>query len=171
MFDIKRPPELDPTPGERTRAEPIRGKNTGAGQGSSRDRRSVFDRIAKGKQPIPESELTPLNTTRSHVFTVMEQQNLGRAFTKMFGKREKRNANLFCAYHRDIGHETKNCNDLKKEIEHLIKQDHLKQFVRGDRGMDRRDDRREDRRDQRQEDRRDLRHHDRTQRDSRGPER
>ncbi|XP_027173140.1 uncharacterized protein LOC113772850 [Coffea eugenioides] len=43
---------------------------------------------------------------------------------------DKRNSNLYCLYHRDIGHETEDCNDLKKEIENLIRQGHLKQFIR-----------------------------------------
>ncbi|XP_071926054.1 uncharacterized protein [Coffea arabica] len=88
----------------RSRADPRRGKDLGrseAGTGSAfqspdRDRRSVFDRISKGKSSIPESELTPLNTTRSRVLSVMEQNNLGKAPPKMFGSRDKRNSNLYC---------------------------------------------------------------------------
>ena len=105
----------------------------GGFQSLSRDRRSVFDRIAKGKTPIPDSELTPLNTSRSRVLSVMEQNNLGRASPKMYGNRKKRNSNIYCLYHRDIGHETEDYNDFKREIEHLIKQGHLKQFICQDR--------------------------------------
>ncbi|XP_027088750.1 uncharacterized protein [Coffea arabica] len=60
----------------------------GGFQSPNWDRRSVFDRIAKGKSHIPESELTSLNTTRSRVLSVMEQNNLGRAPPKMFGSRD-----------------------------------------------------------------------------------
>ncbi|XP_027173900.1 uncharacterized protein LOC113773451 [Coffea eugenioides] len=146
----------------RPRADPRRGKElgrseTGTGSGfqsPGRDRRSVFDRISKGKSPIPESELTPLNTTRSRVLSVMEQNNLGKAPSKMYGSRDKRNSNLYCLYHRDIGHETEDCNDLKKEIENLIRQGHLKQFIRRG-GSHQRDENRRDRRgDQRQDERR-----------------
>ena len=90
-------------------------------QSHNKDRRSVFDRIAKGKSSIPDSELTPLNASRSRVLSVMEQNNLRRALPKMYGKRDKRNSNFYCLYHRDVEHKTEDCNDLKREIEHLIK--------------------------------------------------
>ena len=128
---------------------------TGSGfQSPARDRRSVFDRISKGKASIPESELTPLNTSRSRVLSVMEQNNLGKAPPKMQGSRDKRNSNLYCLYHRDIGHETEDCNDLKREIENLIRQGHLKQFIRRSGGHPRDENRRDKRGDQHQDERR-----------------
>ncbi|XP_071916083.1 uncharacterized protein [Coffea arabica] len=146
----------------RPRADPRRGKEpdrseTGTGSGfqsPGRDLRSVFDRISKGKSPIPESELTPLNTTRSRVLSVMEQNNLGKAPPKMFSSRDKRNSNLYCLYHRDIGYETEDCNDLKKEIENLIRQGHLEQFIRRGGGHQRNEPRRDNRGDQRRDERR-----------------
>ncbi|XP_027094951.1 uncharacterized protein [Coffea arabica] len=136
--------------------EPSRSESgTGTGfQSPGRDRRSVFDRISKGKSHIPESELTPLNTSRSRVLSVMEQNNLGRAPPKMFGNKDKRNSNLYCLYHRDIGHETEDCNDLKKEIENLIRQGHLKQFIRRSGGQPRNEPRRDHRGDPRRDERR-----------------
>ncbi|XP_027077104.1 uncharacterized protein [Coffea arabica] len=62
----------------------------------------------------------------------MEQNRLGRAPPRMAGMREKRNSNLYCANHRDIGHEIEDYNDLKRDIEELIKRGYLKQFVRRD---------------------------------------
>nr|XP_027088778.1 uncharacterized protein LOC113710141 [Coffea arabica] len=140
-----------------SRTDPRRGKEAGrseVGAGSgfqspNRDRRSVFDRISKWKASIPKSELTPLNTTRSRVLSVMEQNNLGKAPPKMFGSRDKRNSNLYCLYHRDIGHEIEDCNDLKREIENLIRQGHLKQFIHRGGGHQRNEPRRESRSDQR----------------------
>ncbi|XP_027102703.1 uncharacterized protein [Coffea arabica] len=146
----------------RPRADLRKRKDAGrteAGSGSGfrnpgRDRRSVFDRISKGKSPIPESELTPLNTTRSHMLSVMEQNNLGKAPPRMLGSRDKRNSNLYCLYHRDIGHETEDCNDLKREIENLIRRGHLKQFIRQGGGHQRDENRRDRRGDQRRDERR-----------------
>ncbi|XP_027118430.1 uncharacterized protein [Coffea arabica] len=108
----------------RSRIDPRRGKDagrtevgTGSGfQNPSRNRRNVFDRISKRKSSIPESKLTPLNTTRSRVLSVMEQNNLEKAPLKMLGSRDKRNSNLYCLYHRDIGHETENCNTSKGRL-------------------------------------------------------
>ncbi|XP_027185199.1 uncharacterized protein LOC113783305 [Coffea eugenioides] len=145
----------------RPRADPRKGKElgrtevgTGSGfQSPARDRRSVFDRISKGKASIPESELTPLNTSRSRVLSIMEQNNLGKAPPKMQGNRDKRNSTLYCLYHRDIGHETEDCNDLKREIENLIRQGHLKQFIRLSGGHPRDENQRDKRGDQLQDER------------------
>ncbi|XP_027156893.1 uncharacterized protein LOC113758061 [Coffea eugenioides] len=123
----------------RTGQEPRRKKEVGrieqGPNGSSnqfRDRRSVFDRIVKGRSSTSDAELTPLNSSRSHILAVIRQNHLGRTPPEILGMREKRNSSLYCAYHRDVGHETENCNDLKREIENLIKQRYLKQFVRKD---------------------------------------
>lgn len=39
---------------------------------------------------------------------------------------EARNTDLYCTYHRDIGQEIEDCYDLKKEIENLVIQGHLR---------------------------------------------
>nr|XP_027093650.1 uncharacterized protein LOC113714051 [Coffea arabica] len=144
----------------RTGQDPRRRKDTDRSEpgpsGTStqlRDRRSVFDRIVKGRSSTSDAELTPLNSSRSHVLAVMRQNHLGRTPPEIPGRRDRRNFNLYCAYHRDVGHETEDCNDLKREIENLIRQGHLKQFVR-ERGFNRsvshresQGPRREDRRD------------------------
>ncbi|XP_027096004.1 uncharacterized protein [Coffea arabica] len=144
----------------RSRSDPRRRESNGSEvrnsrdlQSLGRDRRSVFDRIAKGKPPVLEAELTPLNTNRSHVLSVMDQNGLGRATPKMNGKKERRNPDLYCLYHRVVGHETEDCNDLKKEIEHLIKQGYLKQFIRRDASYNRSESRRESRGNQGRDDR------------------
>ncbi|XP_027086637.1 uncharacterized protein [Coffea arabica] len=147
----------------RTGQESRRKKNTGRNEqdpsGSSnqfRDRRSVFNRIVKGRSSTSDAELTPLNSSRSHVLAVMRQNHFSRISPEIPGRRDKRNSNLYCAYHRDVGHETEDCNDLMREIENLIRQGYLKQFVRKDGALNRsashresRDPGREDRQDQR----------------------
>jgi hypothetical protein len=37
----------------------------------------------------------------------------------------------FCFFHKDKGHDTKDCFMLKKEIERLIAKGYLKQLVKG----------------------------------------
>ncbi|XP_027156081.1 uncharacterized protein LOC113756723 [Coffea eugenioides] len=154
----------------RTGQDPRRRKDTGRGEpgpsGTSnqpRDRRSVFDRIVKGRSSTSDAELTPLNSSRTHVLAVMRQNHLGRNPPEIPGRRDKRNSNLYCAYHRDVGHETEDCNDLKREIENLIRQGYLKQFVRKDGGFNRSVSHRENR-GPRRDDRRDTNMH------CRGPE-
>lgn len=101
----------------------------------------MFDRISKGKLTMLDQELTPLNASRSRVLTVMEPQNLGAQPPRMVGNKERRNFNLYFAFHKDIGHETGDYRDLKWEIENLIKQGHLRRFVCDGRREDRRQNR------------------------------
>ncbi|XP_030969633.1 uncharacterized protein LOC115989899 [Quercus lobata] len=52
---------------------------------------------------------------------------------KMKGDPNKRNKNKYCRFHRDHGHDTDECYDLKQQIENLIRQGKLKHFVGRDR--------------------------------------
>ena len=41
----------------------------------------------------------------------------------------KRNRNKYCHFQRDHGHDTDECYDLKQQIENLIKQGKLRNFL------------------------------------------
>ena len=47
----------------------------------------------------------------------------------MKGDPNKRNRNKYCCFHRDHGHDTDECFDLKQHIENLIRQGKLKSFL------------------------------------------
>ena len=47
----------------------------------------------------------------------------------MKGDPNKRNRNKYCHFHRDHGHDTNECFDLKQQIENLIKQGKLRNFL------------------------------------------
>ena len=47
---------------------------------------------------------------------------------KMKGDPNKRNKNKYC-FHKDHGHDTDACYDLKQQIENLIRQGKLRHFV------------------------------------------
>ena len=47
----------------------------------------------------------------------------------MKGDPNKRNRNKYCRFHRDHGHDTYECFDLKQQIENLIRQRKLKNFL------------------------------------------
>ena len=55
-----------------------------------------------------------------------------RALT-FFGKLKedpnKRSRDKYCCFHRDYGHDTSDCYDLKQQIEVLIRQGKLQRFV------------------------------------------
>ena len=44
----------------------------------------------------------------------------------------KRNKSKYCRFHKDHGHDTDECYDLKQQIENLIKQGKLRHFVERD---------------------------------------
>ena len=48
---------------------------------------------------------------------------------KMRGDPNKRNGNKYCLFHRDHGHDTDECFDLKQQIENLIRQGKLRNFL------------------------------------------
>ena len=55
---------------------------------------------------------------------------------KMKGDPNKRNRNKYCRFHRDRGHDTDECFDLKQQIENLVRQGKLRNFL----GQDHRDE-------------------------------
>ena len=48
---------------------------------------------------------------------------------KMKGDPNERNRNKYCCFHRDHGHDIDECFDLKQQIENLIRQGKLKNFL------------------------------------------
>ena len=52
---------------------------------------------------------------------------------KLKGDPNRRSKNKYCRFHRDHGHDTTNCYDLKQQIEALIKQGKLQRFDRKER--------------------------------------
>ncbi|GKD38769.1 hypothetical protein Tco_1258976, partial [Tanacetum coccineum] len=43
---------------------------------------------------------------------------------------EKRNANKFCEFHGEVGHNTNECNHLRKQIEDMLKAGKLSHIIR-----------------------------------------
>ena len=54
---------------------------------------------------------------------------------KMVGNPEKRNCNLYCQYHRDHGHTTKDCRSLWDHLDKLVREGKLKQLLHHSSGL------------------------------------
>ncbi|KAL2512312.1 Ribonuclease H [Abeliophyllum distichum] len=51
---------------------------------------------------------------------------------KMWAPPHRRDETKYCKFHRDHGHDTEDCQQLKEEIERLIKRGQLSKFVKAD---------------------------------------
>nr|XP_027096042.1 uncharacterized protein LOC113715937 [Coffea arabica] len=109
------------------RTNPQEGKDVPA-------KKTVFDRLSKEKAPapppLPEKSYTPLTRPRAQILAVMEAEGLRDRPPKMGTPRNKRNQDRYCAFHRDVRHDTEGCWALRKEIEDLIQRGFLGRFVR-----------------------------------------
>ena len=52
---------------------------------------------------------------------------------KLKGDLNRRSKDKYCRFHRDHGHDTADCYDLKQQIKAFIKQGKLQRFVRKER--------------------------------------
>ncbi|XP_071939390.1 uncharacterized protein [Coffea arabica] len=108
-------------------------RRRGADLGESRPgqaRKSVPERLPRSRPWEKEKAWTSLTAPRARVLAVMEQQGILRPPRPLAGDKNQRDQGLYCAYHRDVGHDTEDCRHLKKEIEKLIRRGHLGQFIR-----------------------------------------
>ena len=108
-------------------------------QKSGDRRRSLDAHQKKAKSPdqrVPRPLLSKYNNftdlTRSHVdvFLAMEHTGVYKRPDSMRGDCSKRNQNKCYRYHRDVGHTTEECIALKDEIEKLIREGYLRDYVR-----------------------------------------
>ena len=72
---------------------------------------------------------TPLNVQLDQVLMQIKDDLSLKWLEKMKGDPNKRNKNKYCRFHRNHGHDTDECYDLKQQIENLIRQGKLRHFV------------------------------------------
>ena len=66
-------------------------------------------------------QYTPLNTPLEQVLMQIKDDPSLKWPEKMKGDPNKRNRNKYCRFHKDHGHDTDECFDLKQQIENLIR--------------------------------------------------
>ena len=74
-------------------------------------------------------QYTPLNVPLKQVLMQIKDDPSLKWPEKMKGDPNKRNRSKYCRFHRDHGHDTDECFDLKQQVENLIRQGKLKSFL------------------------------------------
>ena len=75
------------------------------------------------------SNYTPLNTSLNQVLMQIKDYLSLKWPERMKGDPRKRNKSKYYHFHRNRGHDTDECYNLKQQIEVLIKQEKLKIFL------------------------------------------
>ena len=76
-----------------------------------------------------QSESTPLTASVSQVLHEVRNEQFLRWQTQMKLDPATRDNTKYCEFHRDYGHRTDNCIQLKREIEYLIQRGYLRRFI------------------------------------------
>ena len=80
------------------------------------------DRDNKKSAPLARNQqYTPLNVSLEQVLMEIKDDPSLKWPEKMKGDPNKRNRNKYCRFHRDHGHDTDECFDLKQQVESLIR--------------------------------------------------
>ncbi|XP_073107414.1 uncharacterized protein [Elaeis guineensis] len=93
-----------------------------------RRQRSLDHRVRRDSPSGRFRNYAPLNASKTQVLMEVREQ-LPRP-ERMRTHPGKCNPNKFCLYHRDHGHDTEECIQLRDEIEELIRRGRLDRFIR-----------------------------------------
>ena len=89
------------------------------------------------RRPKPQGgrfmSFTPLTALIDQVLMQIKDDEGLTYPRKLKGDPNRRSRDKYCRFHRDHGHDTADCYDLKQQIEALIKQRKLQKFVRNER--------------------------------------
>ena len=83
----------------------------------------------KASSLTQSQQYTPLNMPLEQVLMQIKDDSSLKWPKKMKRDPNKRNRNKYCRFHRDHKHDMDKCFNLKKQIEYLIKQGKLRNFL------------------------------------------
>uniref|UniRef100_A0A2N9J0B4 Uncharacterized protein n=1 Tax=Fagus sylvatica TaxID=28930 RepID=A0A2N9J0B4_FAGSY len=109
-------------PNETLESKPKMQRNQGKKR-EDRNRRGSNERF---------NHFTPLNAPVDRIFMQIKDDPALRWPGKLLTNPDRRAKDKYCRFHRDHGHNTEDCYDLKRQIEELIKQGKLQRFVERD---------------------------------------
>ena len=117
---------------------PKRQRNRERSQKKDRERspkrlESVRDRLGPSQPELRQRYsprwFTPLTATVSQVLREVQHEQFRRWPSQMRSDPTKRDNTRYCEFHRNNGHRTDDCIQLRKEIEYLIRRGYLLRFV------------------------------------------
>src|SRR5436189_1147507 len=123
------------------------GKPTGRGREEDTSKRAMYNRPPPRKSPPrlmrrpspprarrpspPPMRFTMLNSPGEEVLEYIKERGHEIAPPTRIRSplNQRKDRHLYCRYHRDVGHHTDDCRQLRNEIEKLIAKGHLRRFV------------------------------------------
>ncbi|XP_052203187.1 uncharacterized protein LOC127808657 [Diospyros lotus] len=87
------------------------------------------DRREKHRPRWDSAGFTPLNAPRAEILATIEGKDYLKKPRPMKAPSDKRNRSKYCRFHRDHGHDTEECHQLKEEIQELINRGFLRSYV------------------------------------------
>ena len=100
---------------------------------SPKRRRNLRDRLgppqSERRRRYSPQRFTPLTALVSQVLHEVRNEQFLRWPTQMKSDPATRDNTKYCEFHRDYGHRTNNCIQLKREIEYLIQRGYLRRFI------------------------------------------
>ncbi|GFY86216.1 hypothetical protein Acr_04g0009540 [Actinidia rufa] len=94
-----------------------------------RDSKRSNNRRPRTPPRRPEFNLPPLNTPVAQVLSEIKHEEFIKWPGKIKTDPQKRNRNKYCEFHRDHGHNTEDCFQLKEQIADLIKRGYLRKYI------------------------------------------
>ena len=103
------------------------------GERSPKRRGNLKDRFgppqSKRRRRYSPQRFTPLTASVSQVLREVQNEQFLRWPTQMKSDPATRDNFKHCEFHRDYGHRTDDCIQLKREIEYLIRRGYLRRFI------------------------------------------
>ncbi|XP_022150613.1 uncharacterized protein LOC111018708, partial [Momordica charantia] len=102
-------------------------------KGSFSSGRAEYRRAESGPtKSRPYERFTPTTIPISEILTNIEESGMEKLLKrpeKLRGAPERRSKDKYCRFHREHGHNTSDCWELKRQIEDLIQDGYFKKFV------------------------------------------
>ena len=103
------------------------------GERSPKRRGNLRDRLGppqlERRRRYSPQRFTPLTASVSQVLREVRNEQFLRRPTQMKSDPTTRDNTRYCEFHRDYGHHTDDCIQLKREIEYLIRRGYLRRFI------------------------------------------